>query len=203
VDPVKIVIFLAVFALLLVIGRMLSASSEVHAAQLPRPEPQPGAAPAENDTGNPDFKRPPVTGAEIDFPIQLPPVAKVGDGIYNRPIVRNYFFSKTDLIRGPADPSSFCDEFFIELQDPESKHVWTDDYTVATPAGLQQVMTSEKFDSVYLAGNVVIVARWDLRMILHTIMDETMKSYGQQEVELGDQPAAPETTKISRWGHLE
>jgi len=202
-DPVKIVIFLAVFGLLLVIGRMLSASSEVHAAQLPRPEPQPGAAPAEDETGNGGLKRASVTGAEIDFPIQLPPVTKVGDGIYNRPIVRNYFFTKTDLIRGPADPSSFCDEFFIELQDPESEHVWTYDYTVATPAGFQQVMTSEKFDSLYLAGNVVVVARWDLRMILHTIMDEIMKNYGQQEVKAGDQAAAPEPTKISRWGHLE
>jgi hypothetical protein len=202
-DPVKIAIFLAVFVLLLVIGRMLSASSEVHAAQLPRPDPQPGATVPTENIGSSERRQPHVTGAEIDFPIQLPPVTKVGDGIYNRPIVRNYFFTKTDLIRGPADPSSFCDEFFIELQDPETKHVWTDDYTVATPAGLQEVMTSEKFDSVYLAGNVVIVARWDLRMILHTIMDETMKSYGRQEVELGDQPAAPETTKISRWGHLE
>jgi len=202
-DPVKIVIFLAVFGLLLLIGRMLSASSEVHAAQLPPPELQPGAALAKDDTGNGDLKQPAVTGAEIDFPIQLPPVTKVGDGIYNRPIVRNYFFTKTDLIRGPADPSSFCDEFFIELQDPETKYVWTDDYTVATPAGLQQVMTSEKFDSIYLAGNVVIVARWDLRMILHTIMDETMKTYGRQEVELGDQPAASKPAKISRWGHPE
>lgn len=202
-DLVKIAIFLAVFGLLLVIGRMLAASSEVHAAQLPRPEPQPGAASAQDDSGHGDLKRPAVTGAEIDFPIQLPPVTKGGDGIYNRPIVRNYFFTKTDLVRGPADPSSFCDEFFIELQDPESQHAWTDDYTVATPAGLQQVMGSEKFDSLYLAGNVVIVARWDLRMILHTIMDEIIKSYGQEEVEPGDQPAAPETTKISRWGHLE
>jgi hypothetical protein len=202
-DPLKIVIFLVVFGLLLVIGRMLAASSEVHAAQLPRPDLQPGApGPAEN-TGSSERHQPHVTGAEIDFPIQLSPVAKVGDGIYNRPIVRNYFFSKTDLVRGPADPCSFCDEFFIELQDPESEHVWTYDYTVATPAGLQQVMASEKFDSLYLAGNVVIVARWDLRMILHTIMDEIMKGYGQPESTPAEQPATPEPNKISRWGHRD
>ena len=203
-DPVKIAIFLAVFALLLIIGRMLSASSEAHAAQPPRPELQPGDAGTAIDTADDGSPRPSLTGAEIDFPIQLPPLTRLADGLYNRPIVRNYYFTKTDLIRGPADPSSFCDEFFIVLQDPESEHVWTYDYTVATPAGLQQVMASEKFDSLYLAGNVVVVARWDLRMILHTIMDEIMKSYGHQDVKPNDQAAAPEpAAKISRWGHPE
>jgi hypothetical protein len=202
-DPVKIVIFLAVFGLLLVIGRMLAASSEVHASQLPRPQTQPGNVPATDDAGNDERANPSAIGAEIDFPIQLPPVAKLGDGHYNRPLVRNYYFAKTDLLRGPADPTSFCDEFFIDLQDPESEHLWTYDYTVATPAGLQQVMNSEKFDSLYLAGNVVVVARWDLRMILHTVMDEIMKAYGQPERKLGAQEVAPGPSKLSRWGHLD
>jgi hypothetical protein len=130
-------------------------------------------------------------------------VARLGDGHYNRPLVRNYYFAKTDLLRGPADPMSFCDEFFIDLQDPESEHVWTYDYTVATPAGLQQVMNSEKFDSLYLAGNVVVVSRWDLRMVLHTIMDEIMKSYVQPESTSGGQDVMPEPGKISRWGHRD
>ena len=202
-DPVKIVIFLAVFGLLLVIGRMLAASSEVHASQLPRPELQPGSAPAIDDPENDERAKQPVIGAEIDFPIQLPPVTRLGDGQYNRPFVRNYYFSKTDLLRGPADPTSFCDEFFIDLQDPESEHVWTYDYTVATPAGLLQVMNSEKFDSLYLAGNVVVVSRWDLRMVLHTVMDEIMKGYGQPETTRVEQPAVPEPSKISRWGHKD
>jgi hypothetical protein len=202
-DPVKIVIFLAFFGLLLVVGRMLAASSEVQASQLPRPEQQPGSAVATNDYRSQDSRQPGVTGAEIEFPIALPPIQRTADGLYNRPIVRNYYFGKTDLVRGPADPASFCDEFYLELQDPESEHVWTDDYTVATPSGLQQVMNSERFDSLYLAGNVVLVARWDLRMILHTIMDEIIKSYGQEEHPAGNQLTAPESSKISRWGHKE
>jgi len=180
-DPIKIAIFLAVFGLLLVIGRMLSSSSEVHAAELPHPALQPGSAIATDDVGDDSPGQASLTGADIEFPIHLPPIKRLGDGLYNRPIVRNYYFAKTDLARGPVDPASFCDEFFIELQDPESEHIWTYDYTVGTPAGLQQVMNAEKFDSLYLAGNVVVVARWDLRMILHTIMDEIMKSYGQAE----------------------
>lgn len=202
-DPVKIVIFLAVFGLLLVIGRMLAASSEVHASRLPRPELEPGSAPAIDEAENNGRAKPAAIGAEIDFPIQLPPVTKLGDGLYNRPFVRNYYFSKTDLLRGPADSTTFCDEFFIDLQDPESEHVWTYDYTVATPAGLQQVMNSEKFDSLYLAGNVVVVSRWDLPMILHTIMDEIMKGYGQPGSTSAEPPATPRPSKISRWGHRD
>jgi hypothetical protein len=201
VDPVKIAIFLAVFGLLLVIGRVLSASSEVHAAQLPLPEPQMGSAGAPDSSENDGLKQPDLTGAEIEFPIHLPPVTRLGDGRFNRPIVRNYYFAKTDLVRGPADPSSFCDEFFIELQDPESGHVWTDDYTVVTPAGLHQVMNSEKFDSLYLAGNTVVISGWDLRMVLHTVMDEIMKEYGEPKEDTGSQPVELESSKISRWGH--
>jgi hypothetical protein len=200
VDPVKIAIFLVVFGLLLVIGRMLSASSEVHAAQLPLPEPQTRSAGAPDSSESDGFKQRDLTGAEIEFPIQLPPVARLGDGRFNRPIVRNYYFAKTDLLRGPADPASFCDEFFIELQDPQSGHVWTYDYTVATPAGLHQVMNSEKFDSLYLAGNAVVISGWDLRMVLHTVMDEIMKEYGEPK-DTGSQPVELESSKISRWGH--
>lgn len=202
-DPVKIVVFLAFFVLLLVIGRMLASSSEVHAEQLPHPDPPPSSRVAADHDVREQSRQPAVTGAEIDFPIPLPSIQRTAEGTYNRPIVRNYYFGKTDLVRGPADPASFCDEFYLELQDPESEHIWTYDYTVTTPSGLQQVMNSEKFDSLYLAGNVVVVARWDLRMILHTVMDEIMKSYGQPEHVAGNQLAAPESRKISRWGHGE
>lgn len=206
-DPVKIVIFLTAFVVLFLIGRMLSASSEVRAAQLP---PSPNSYPA-NSTSVEDAKDydgagprgPALTGAEIDFPISLPPVTQLGHGTFNRPMVRNYYFKKTDLVRGPADPDSFCDEFYIELQDPDSEHIWTEDYTVTTPTGLQQVMTGEKFDSLYLAGNVVVVARWDLRIILKTVMDEIMKGYGHTEDKPGNPPPAPSPIKISRWGHAE
>jgi hypothetical protein len=191
-DPVKIVIFLAVFAFLLAIGRMLASSSEVHAAQLPHPRLQPGAADMPQSSRDEASPQAALTGAEINFPIQLPPVIRLADGRYNRPNVRNYYFAKIDLVCGPDDPSSFCDEFYIQFHDPESEQVWTDDYTVATPAGLQQVMSSEKFDSLYLAGNVVLVTRWDLGVILQTVMEETMKIYGN--VDSGKKVAATEPT---------
>jgi hypothetical protein len=191
-DPVKIFIFLAVVGLLLMIGRKLASYSEVHAAQLPRPATDATNSPAAGDSQSA------LTGAEIDFPIQLPRVTRLGDGRYNRPNVLNYYFGKIDLVDGPDDPSSFCDEFYIKLQDPESEHVWTDDYTVATPTGLQQVMSSERFESLYLAGNVLLVTRWDLRVILQTIMEETMKLYGSAEPDFGRK--IPDANKVSKWG---
>jgi hypothetical protein len=194
-DPVKIVIFLAVVGLLLMIGRSLASYSEVHAAQLPRP-----AADATDSSAAEDASQSALTGAEIDFPIPLPPVTRLGDGRYNRPNVLNYYFGKIDLVSGPDDPSSFCDEFYIKLQDPESEHVWTDDYTVATPTGLQRVMSSERFESLYLAGNIVLVTRWDLRVILQTIMEETMKLYGSAEPDSARKIAFPEASKVTKWG---
>jgi hypothetical protein len=194
-DPVKIVVFLAILGLLLVMGRLLASYSEVHAAQLPRP-----AVDTTDSSAAEGSPQPALTGAEINFPIQVPPVTRLGNGRYNRPNVLNYYCAKIDLVRGPDDPSSFCDEFYIKLQDPESEHVWTDDYTVATPTGLQRVMSSERFESLYLAGNVVLVTRWDLRVILQTIMEETMKLYGSAEPDSGRKIAFPEASKVTKWG---
>ena len=178
-DPLKIVIFIAAFALLLLVGRMLASSSEVHAASLPRPsgpESEPSIAPEE-------ARRPALTGADIEFPIKLPPVARRPDGTYNRPVFLNYFFGKTDLVKGPPDPASFFDEFTLEAEDPETGQKQIFEYTVATPAGLRQVMDQEKFESLYIESKTVIVARWNLSLILETISEEIMKSYGQEDGE--------------------
>lgn len=189
-DPVKVILFLAVLAALLVLGRILSSSSEVHAARLPVPGPADGSA----DTGADDdavmptgHQRLPLTGAEFGFPFKLPPVTRLGDGSYNRPNFVDYYFSKTDLIRGPADPECFFDELCLKAQDPVNGHSWDWNYTVATPSGLRKVMEDEKFASLYLDGGAIIVPRWDLANILHTVVDEIMKDYshkqhqGQQE----------------------
>jgi hypothetical protein len=191
VDPVKIIIFLATFGLLLLLGRMLSSSSEVHAAELPRPAGL-GIAPATAEEGgdSDDQEGAALTGAEIAFPIQIPPVTRMDDGRYNRPNFLNYYFSKTDLVRGPDDPTCFFDELTLEAQDPESEHIWNYVFTVATPSGLRQVMDEEKFASLYLDGGAVIVPRWDLPMILHTAVDEIVKKYRHKEIKDEEEPTA-------------
>ena len=81
--------------------------------------------------------QPVLVGSDLPFPVSLPPREAGPDGKYNRPLVLNYYFKKLDLMRGPEDPQCFCDEFFIELEAPETRALWTNEYIVATPAGLQ------------------------------------------------------------------
>jgi hypothetical protein len=180
-DPIKIVIFLVAFALLLLLGRLLSSRSDVHAASLPHPSlprEEPQSVTIADARGR---SRPAVTGAEIDFPIPVPPVIRQADGNFNRPYFLNYYFSKIDLLRGPADPAAFCDELSLEAQDPESAHAWTYKFTVATPAGLRQIMEQEKFNSLYFDGALVVVARWDLAAIMQAVTEEIMKSFGNKD----------------------
>jgi hypothetical protein len=198
----RIIVFIAVFAVLLWIGRMLSASSEVHAASLPVPAPQPGRDSAGN-TGESDEELTPLTGAEMKFPIHVPPVQRQTDGHYNRPNILNYYFGKTDLVNGPPDPACFFDEFFVQAQDPETRFEWTYDYTIATPSGIQKVLNEEKFDSLFFEGRVVVVERWDLRVIMQTVIEEIMKSYGRGETQQIAPDAKSETSMLTRAGKTE
>jgi len=183
VDPIKIAIFLAVFGLLLLIGRLLARASEVHASQLPPP--QPGADPiGQGSAGLSDGRRgPALTGAEVGLPGNIPAVKRLEDGGFNRPYLSNYYFAKTDLVRGPADSTSFCDELFLLLEDPETQQRWYNKYTVATPAGLRQLMDQQKFESVYLEADVVIVSRWDLELIMRTVIDELVETYSNHNAQ--------------------
>lgn len=175
-DPIKILIFVGAFLLLLLLGRMLSSASEVHAHELPHD----GAAllpvqPLDEATASQGEG---LTGAEIGFPFSLPPVEKDERGGFNRPYYTNYYFAKTDLVRGPADPRSFYDELFLVVQDPGSEQSWETKYTVATPSGLQQLMNQEQYVSLYLDAPVIVVSEWNLSTILRTVVDEDLKKYG-------------------------
>jgi hypothetical protein len=174
-DPVKILIFVGAFLLLLLLGRMLSAASEVHAHELPHDGA--GLLPVQA-VDEPQARGEGLTGAEIGFPFSLPPVEQDEKGAFNRPYYNNYYFAKTDLLRGPADPRSFCDELFLVLQDPGSEQTWETKYTVATPSGLQQLMNQEQYVSLYLDAPVIVVSEWNLSTILRTVVDEDLKKYG-------------------------
>ena len=177
-EPVKILIFAGAFLLLLLLGRILSASSEVQAHELPHN----GAPLAPVQPGQPldGAQRPAgeaLTGAEVGFPFTLPPVRQDAKGAFNRPYYANYYFGKTDLVRGPADPRNFYDEFFLVAQDPGSEHMWETRYVVTTPSGLQQLMNQEQFISLYLDDPVIVVSEWNLSVILRTVVDEDLKRY--------------------------
>src|SRR5215831_8585343 len=129
---------------------MLARAGEVHASQLPPP--QPGGIPGTSGPVDEGLERrkPAVVGSEIPFPAQLPPVRQLADGTYNRPHITNYFFSKTDLLTGPADPNSLFDELYVEARDAGNESPLRYGFTVATPAGLLQAMEQEKLASLYI-----------------------------------------------------
>jgi hypothetical protein len=185
-EPVKILIFVGAFLLLLLVGRLLSAASEVHAQELPHNGvPLLRVQPTE-DVGSQNEV---LTGAEVGFPFTLPPVTEDDKGRFNRPYYTNYYFGKTDLVRGPADPRSFVDDLFLVSQDPGSEQVWETKYVVATPSGLQQLMNQEQYASLYLDDTVVIVSEWNLPVILRTVVDEDLKRFGAAGEEQQSPPA--------------
>jgi hypothetical protein len=191
-DLLKIAVFVAAFVLLVVIGRILSARAEKYPAPPPLPETPDDAAGARSFIVHEGGRRPAMTGAEFGFPIAVPPVRRDEAGKYNRPYFNNYFFRKTDLETGPADPTCFCDEFYLEAQHPEGGHHWTYKYTVATPNGLQQVMSEEGYASLYFDAPIVVVPRWDVATILSTVVEEIMKDFSQTGFEEGAKDAPVE-----------
>jgi hypothetical protein len=180
-DPVKVIIFVAAFLLLLVLGRKLSAmgeSSITPVAPLPElavVEPTVIAAP------RPKRKEPAVVGAELPFPIHVPPINRDEDGRYNRPEFLNYYFEETDLVRGPENPGAFYDDFYVLVRDIENDHTALYKYFVATPAGLQKAMDDEHLPALYLEEQALIVSRWDVQLILDTVVKDIMKSYADRK----------------------
>ena len=178
-DPVKVVIFVAAFLVLLLLGRKLSAMGESGVPMLP-PE---GVHTETADTSEEETSRgkPVLVGSDLPFPINLPEIEQDADGRYNRPEFLNYYFGKINLQSGPENPEAFCDEFFLQARDPENQHIFTYRYTVASPAGLQKAMDLEHLPSLYLGTQVVIVPRWDVRLILETVIDQILELYGEKD----------------------
>ncbi len=178
-EAVKIVIFVAFFVLFLVIARNLfSGKSSYGPADTSTSSigpTEPGFVPSvSTEEGQ---SQPVLVGAELPFPVSLPPRQAYPDGKYNRPIVRNYYFRKLDLVHGPDDPRCFCDDFFIQFEEPETESVWTNEYIVATPAGLQQLLDSGRHDSLHFDGMLIVVPKWNVSDLLKIIMDEVIEGY--------------------------
>ena len=170
-DPLKVVIFIAVFGLFLLVVKKLFNSEIPNPAHVPPSYPEPPEASDEK------ARQPTLTGREIPFPISVPQRVQREDGTWNRPEVRNYFFAKTDLLRGPEDRQAFCDEITVEFEIPEEHQRWFTQYNVATPAGLDKFLATQKSGAVMMDHTVILVPRWDLGAILQAIMDDTLESW--------------------------
>jgi hypothetical protein len=158
-DPIKVVIFVVAFLLLLLLGRRLASSGESYASTL-SPEAL-HSQPVESNGDEPAAK-PTIIGADLPFPANLPEIERDTDGKYNRPEFLNYYFGKLDLRAGPENPESFCDDFYFETRDVENSHSILYTFVVATPAGLRAVLIKERLPTLYLEQQVIIVPRWDL-----------------------------------------
>ena len=180
-DPIKVVIFVAAFLLLLLLGRKLSAMGESSITPVaPLPEPavdEPVVMTAPRSKG----KEPAVVGAELPFPIHVPEIKRDDDGRYNRPEFLNYYFEETDLVRGPENPGAFYDDFYVLVRDIENNHTAFYKYFVATPAGLQKAMDDEHLPALYLEEQALIVSRWDVQLILDAAVKDIMKSYAERK----------------------
>lgn len=183
-DPTKLVIFIAAFLLLLLLGRKLSGAGDAHELMVPPQNPMPSVGssplvirPYEDEDDEPVASR--VVGADLPFPLTLPEIKCDADGRYNRPEFLNYYFEETDLKIGPADPASFCDDFYMMTRDIGNNHESEYRYLIATPTGLQSVMTSEHRPALYIEGQTIIVPRWDLTLILDTVVKQIMKDYAE------------------------
>jgi hypothetical protein len=100
----------------------------------------------------------------------------------------NYYFEETDLVRGPDDPQCFIDQFFMEVRDLRSGYQGAYRYTVATPSGLQKTLDSTRVPALAVGQRMIIVSRWDLPLILKTVVDEILKAYRES---LEDPPELP------------
>jgi hypothetical protein len=173
-DPVKVVVFVAFFLLfLLVVRRLFSTEQPYHEANSLPPPPHPFPYEQEFISEKPGT----LTGAELPFPIHLPPVQEHDDGGFNRPNILNYYFEQTDLVRGPENSNSFYDRFFIQFQSPDKQFTWTAEYTVATPSGLDALLNSEHQQSMLLAGPIVVVSSWNLAEIMTAVMNDVMEKH--------------------------
>jgi hypothetical protein len=187
VEAAKILIFVGFFVLFLVLAKNLfSPETTDRPPDVPSsfPDPlapgfaAPGVITPDSNSADDGRNQAVLVGADLPFPVSLPPRQSGPDGKYNRPMVLNYYFKKLDLVRGPDDPRSFCDEFFIQFEEPETQAMWTNAYIVATPAGLQQLLDSQGHDSLLFDGMLIVVAKWSLGDLLKIVMDEVMEGYG-------------------------
>ena len=110
----------------------------------------------------------PKVGNELPFPREAVQAVSEVDLAY-RPRILNYYFRKTDLVAGPADPTEFIDDFFVEWENPADGNQWTQEITVATPAGLSREMREQHSDFLF-TDNFLVVDRFNLGKILAALV---------------------------------
>lgn len=179
----KIAALAACGFLLFYVARAFSGSSSNNLAQQPLANNVPPP-----DLAEPDRKTPvPRVGSEIPFPLNIHELEaeleeKYGPEFF-RPRILNYYFSQIDLETGPMDPTNFCDQFSIEFENPSDGYSWTSSAMVTTPKGLGRMMDEERKDAIW-ERNMLVVKRYDLRLILRSFLEDMAELHAVSRTEL-------------------
>jgi hypothetical protein len=86
-------------------------------------------------------------------------------------VVVDYGFKKLDLRSGPADLSNFFDELIVTFYDRSTGHRWKREFQVGTPSGIKSYMSDQHWRSLRMDGGLIIVDRFDIDLVLDTILD--------------------------------
>src|SRR5882757_4260910 len=86
-------------------------------------------------------------------------------------VVLDYAFKKIDLRSGPPDPSVVFDELTVNFYDRSTGHKWKQEFQVGTPAGIGRYMREQHWRSLRMDGGTIIVDKFDIDLLLETILD--------------------------------
>jgi hypothetical protein len=151
----KLLLMLAAVISLFVVGRWLSARAESSAHD---PTFAQGEAPAARPTILP-HDAVPDPNAPVHPEMDFGPV-----------ILKKLYFEGFDAVSGPTDPLSFIDDITVEVYFKHTGSLFENTYTVATPAGVEQLLRDKQWDILYSPA-IFIVPRYDLKLIRQTILE--------------------------------
>lgn len=90
--------------------------------------------------------------------------------------IRKFYFDKTDVVPGPADPEVFADDLHLELYDPDSNHAWWQSYFVATPQGLARVLREKSWRYLH-APDILVFPRYNLEEIRRAVVSQIVAEH--------------------------
>jgi hypothetical protein len=174
-DHAKLLLMAAVLVGLLLLGRWISARSETSAhdpqfmpdSNSPPMRPTAVAQPVDDDSDDEAL----LDGA----PLAKGSAGDVHPAMDFGPVVlRKLYFHNFDALAGPADPVNFVDELTVEVLYKATGAVVENTYTVATPLGLNDLMTAKQWGVLY-SPEVFIVSRFDLEEIRRAVLDNLLE----------------------------
>ena len=154
-ESAKLLVMLAALIALFLVGRWISARAEssAHDPTLIQHEAPPAQAVILPRDAVPDPNAP--VHPEMDF---------------GSVVLKKLYFDTFDAVSGPTDPLRFADDMTIEVYFKQTGSVFENTYTVATPAGLDQLLRDKNWDILY-SPEIFIVNRYDLKLIRETILE--------------------------------